>query len=69
MRYLVQALLSLAALVAAPVFLPAPDELWQQVAAGVVALILVVLACRGAIGFARSRRPKTYHDSIMPPKK
>jgi hypothetical protein len=68
MRYLVQAFLALGALLAAPLLLDAPDEIWEQVAAGVVALILVGLAFRGIVGFVHSRKPKRFHDSVMAPK-
>ena len=68
MRYLVQAFLALGALIAAPLVVEAPDELWEQVAVGVAALILVGLAFRGVVGFVHSRKPKRYHDSIMVPK-
>ena len=68
MRYIIQAFFALAALIAAPLVVEAPDELWEQVAAGVAALILVGLAFRGIVGFVHSRKPKRYHDSIMVPK-
>ena len=68
MRYLIQAFLALGALIAAPLLLDAPDEPWQLVAAGVVALILAGLAFRGIVGFVRSRKPRVYLDSLMPPK-
>jgi len=69
MRYLVQALVALAVLIAAPVLMEAPEETWEQVAAIVAALALAGFAYHGAVRFVRSRRPKSYHDSIMPPKK
>lgn len=69
MRYLLQAGLALAALIALPMLLETPEELWGKVAAGVVALILAGLAFRGIVGFVRSRKPRSYPDSIMPPKK
>ena len=31
------------------------------------ALILVGFAIRGVIGYVRSRKPSSYHDSVMPP--
>lgn len=68
MRYLIQAFVALGALIAAPLLFDAPDETWQQVAAGVVALILAGLAFRGIVGFVRSRKPRVYLDSLMPPK-
>jgi hypothetical protein len=68
MRYIIQAFLALGALIAAPLLLDTPDELWEQIAAGVAVLILVGLAFRGVVGFVHSRKPKAYHDSIMVPK-
>jgi len=68
MRYLVQAFLALGALIAAPLLVDVPEEQWQQIAAVVIALILAGLAFRGMIGFVRSRKPRPYLDSMMPPK-
>ena len=67
MRYLIQAIVALGALIAAPLVFEAPDETWQQVAWGVGALILAGLAYRGVVGFVNSRRPKRFLDSIMAP--
>lgn len=69
MRYLLQSFLALAVLVAFPLFVETPEEPAWQVAAVVAALILVGLAFRGMVGFVRSRKPRSYPDSIMPPKK
>ena len=68
MRYLIQAFVALGALIAAPLVFEAPEETWEQVAWGVVALILAGLAFRGIVGFVRSRKPRVYLDSLMPPK-
>ena len=69
MRYLLQAGLALAALIALPQLFDAPESPAGLVAAVVGALILVGLAFRGMIGFVRSRKPRVYLDSVMPPKK
>jgi hypothetical protein len=69
MRYLLQAGLALAVLIALPRFVDAPESPAGQLAAVAVALILVGLAFRGMIGFVRSRKPRVYLDSLMPPKK
>jgi hypothetical protein len=68
MRYLIQAIVALGALALGPGLIEAPEETWQQVAAGVVALILVGIAYRGIVGFVNSRRPKRFPDSVMAPK-
>jgi predicted ABC-type exoprotein transport system permease subunit len=69
MRYLLQSGLALAVLIALPLFAEAPESTAGEIAAVVVALILVGLAFRGIVGFVRSRKPRSYPDSIMPPKK
>ena len=68
MRYLIQAIVALLALALGPGLIETPEETWQQIAAGVVALILVGLAYRGVVGFVNSRRPKRFHDSLIAPK-
>ena len=67
MRYLIQAIVALGALVLGPAVLETPETLGWQVAASVAALILVGLAYRGVVGYVNSRKPKRYPDSIMPP--
>ena len=69
MRYLIQAFVALAALIAAPLLFEAPEETWQQAVAVVVALILVGLAFRGITGYVNHRRPRRFLDSTMAPKK
>ena len=69
MRYMIQALVALAALIAAPLVFETPEETWQQVAAVVAALILVGLAFRGITGYVNHRRPRRFLDSTMAPKK
>ena len=39
-----------------------------MIGATVAALILIVVAVRSIVGYVRSRKPQTYHDSIMPPR-
>ena len=68
MRYVLQAGLALAALVALPLLVEPPESLAGQVVAVIGALILAGLALRGMIGFVRSRKPRSYPDSLMPPK-
>jgi len=45
-----------------------PETLTSQIAAGLIALILIGLAFRGVVGFVHSRRPKRYPDSVMVPR-
>ena len=68
MRYLIQALLALALLVGLPLVLDPPESTAGIAAAVVGALILAGLAFRGMVGFVRSRKPRVYLDSLMPPK-
>jgi hypothetical protein len=69
MRYLLQTGLALAVLIALPLLVDAPESTAGEYAAVAAALILVGLAFRGIVGFVRSRKPRSYPDSVMPPKK
>ena len=69
MRYLVQAIFALAVLIGLPVFLDTPTSTEGMIAASIGAAILIVAGIQGVIGFARSRRPQSFPDSLMPPPK
>ncbi len=66
MIYLAQAGIALALLIGLPVFLdpPATDE--HMLAASIGALTLAAVAVHGILRFVRSRKPSSYHDSVMP---
>ena len=66
-RYILQAVLALAVLFGLPVFLDAPASLEGMIGATVGAVVLVVIAIRGVTGYVRSRKPSSYHDSVLPP--
>ena len=66
-RYILQAVFALAVLIGLPVFLDTPASLEGLIAATVGAVILGLVAIRGVIGYVRSRKPSSYHDSVMPP--
>ena len=66
-RYILQAVFALAVLIGLPVFLDTPASLEGMIAATVGAVILVLVAIRGAVRYVRSRKPSSYHDSVMPP--
>ena len=67
MRNLTQAGIALALLIGLPIVLdpPATDE--RMIGATLVALLLAALAIHGVFGYVRSRKPRSYPDSIMPP--
>ena len=67
MLYLAQAGVALALLIGLPFVLepPATDE--RMIAATIGALVLAAVAIHGVMRFVRSRKPRAYHDSIMPP--
>ena len=67
MRYILQAVFALCVLVGLPVFLEAPSTTGGEIAAVAGALILAGAALHGVLGYVRSRKPKSFHDSIMPP--
>ena len=66
-RYILQAVFALAVLIGLPVFLDTPASLEGMIAATVGAVILVLVAIRGAVRYVRSRKPSSYHDSVRPP--
>jgi hypothetical protein len=68
MRYIVQSVAALAALIGLPVFLDEPASLEGRIAAGVGALILAGAAFHGVVRFVHSRRPRIYPDSVIAPK-
>ena len=68
MRYILQAVLALALLIGLPMVLEAPATAEGMIGATVGALILVALAINGVVGYVRSRKPKSFHDSVMPTK-
>ena len=67
MRHIALSVFALVLLAGLPAVLETPSTLEGEVAAAVGALILVAVAVRGVVHYVRSRRPKSYHDSIMPP--
>lgn len=69
MRYVIQAIFALAALIGLPIFLDTPTSTEGMIAATIGAVILIVAGIQGVIGFVRSRRPQAYPDSIIPPPK
>jgi len=66
MRYLVAPFVALALLVGMPFVFPAPESDAGTLGAIALALVLIAIAVRGVVRFVRSRKPKTYLDSIMP---
>jgi hypothetical protein len=70
MGYLVQAVIALALLVGLPFVLPTPTSTLGEFAAALGAVVLVALGIQGVVRFVRTRKPRSYHDSIIvPPKK
>ena len=70
MWYLVQAVIALALLVGLPFVLPTPTSTLGELAAALGAVVLVTLGIQGVVRFVRTRKPRSYHDSLMvPPRK
>ena len=67
MRYLVVPFVALALLVGLPNVMEAPTSTEGMLGAAAGALVLAVVALRGVLAYVRSRKPKSYHDSVMPP--
>ncbi|MGH8765432.1 MAG: hypothetical protein ACRET8_06915 [Burkholderiales bacterium] len=66
MRYLVQSFIALALLIGLPMVMESPESTEGILVAVAGALVLVAFAVRGVVRFVRSRKTRTFHDSIMP---
>ena len=67
MLYLAQAGVALALLIGMPLFLDPPTTDERMISATIGALVLAAVAIHGVVRYVRSRKPKSYHDSVMPP--
>lgn len=67
MRHILQAAFALALLIGLPVVLESPTSDEGMIAAFIGALVLLGAALHGVVGYVRSRKPSSYHDSVMPP--
>jgi hypothetical protein len=70
MGYLIQACAALALLIGLPFVLPTPTSTEGELAAAIGAIVLVALGVQGVVRFVRSRKPRSFPDSVMvPPRK
>jgi len=67
MFHLAQAAVAFALLIGLPVVLEPPATEEGMIVAAFGAMFLAAVAAHGVVGYVRSRKPKSYHDSIMPP--
>jgi cell division septation protein DedD len=67
--HILQAAVALALLIGFPVILETPTSREGTLAAAIGALVLVALAVQGVVRFVRSRKPRSYADSVMLPPK
>ena len=67
MLHLAQAAVAFALLIGLPIVLEPPSTDERMLAAAFGALFLASLAAHGVLGYVRSRKPRSYLDSIMPP--
>ena len=67
MRHIALSGFALVLLAVLPVVLETPATPEGEIAAALGALILVAVAVGGVVRYVRSRKPKSYHDSVMPP--
>ena len=65
MLYLLQAGVAVILLAGLPIALEAPNTLEGEIAAISGAVILVAIAAHGMVRFVRTRKPRSFHDSIM----
>jgi uncharacterized membrane protein (UPF0136 family) len=68
MLHLAQAAVALALLVGLPMVLETPATQEGELIAAAGAVLLVAAAIHGVVRFVRSRKPRSFHDSIMPPR-
>ena len=66
---ILQAVVALALLLGLPIVLEAPTSTQGELAAAAGAVLLVAVAIHGVVRFVRSRKPRSFPDSIMPPRK
>ena len=67
MIHLAQACVALALLIGLPFVLDSPATDEGMISAALGAVFLAALGAHGVVGYVRSRKPKSYHDSVMPP--
>jgi hypothetical protein len=67
MLHLAQAAIAFALLIGLPVVMEPPHTDNGMLAAGFGAVFLAALAAHGVVSYVRSRKPKSDHDSILPP--
>ena len=65
MWYLVQAFVALALLIGLPFVLPTPSSSAGELGATIGAAVLIVLGVQGVVRFVKSRKPRSFHDSVM----
>jgi hypothetical protein len=66
MQHLIQTAIAVALLIGLPLLVPTPESEIGTLLAIVVALVLAAVAVRGVVRYVRSRKPKSYLDSVMP---
>ena len=58
---------ALAFLIGLPFVVEAPETEWSMIAVAGGGLILAAIVARGVVRYVRSRKPRMYADSVMPP--
>jgi hypothetical protein len=63
---LLQAGVALALLIGLPVMLGPPETTAGMIVVGVAGLLLVAFMLEGLLRFLRGRKPRVFHDSVIP---
>ena len=70
MLHVLQAAVALVLLVALPIVLESPKTTAGELTAIAVAVLLIAVAIHGVVRFVRTRKPRSFPDSVIaPPKK
>ena len=60
-------IVALAFLIGLPFVMETPESEWGILAAVAGGLILAAVVVKGVVAYVRSRKPRMYADSVMPP--
>ena len=60
-------IVALAFLTGLPFVMQAPESDWGIIAAVIGGIVLAAVVVKGVVAYVRSRKPRMYADSVMPP--
>ena len=60
-------IVALAFLTGLPFVMQTPESDWGIIAAVIGGIVLAAIVAKGVLAYVRSRKPRMYADSVMPP--